>query len=183
MYPIAHSLTRLFFCFPKPCTFQTFKLSCFVLLIIFLTFLFASWSLQMIWLQILFPIFHTLFLQVLLATTWKVKLLTLHNIQLKTILFYKFFWRKQCVAWKPHNYNSVIWVIYHVKNNQPIDFTQNQIMCCIVCHYQIVGLEILALCTKNQKGLIAYHKSNGITVMKIHIEVEHNNLLKRHVEE
>jgi hypothetical protein len=86
------------------------------------------------------------------------------------------------VAWKSHNYNSITWAFYHVKNNQPIDFTQNQIMCCIVCHHQIVGHKILALRTKSWKRFIAYHKSNGITVMKIHIEVEHNNLLKRHVE-
>jgi hypothetical protein len=56
-------------------------------------------------------------------------------------------------------------------------------MCCIVCHHQIVNVEILALRIKSWKALIAYHKSNGITIMKIHIEVEHNNLLNRHVEE
>ncbi len=87
------------------------------------------------------------------------------------------------MAWKPHNYNSITWAIYHVKNNQPIDFTQNQIMCCIVCHYQLVGLKILTIRTRSQKGLIGYHKCNGISVMNIHIEVEHNNKLKRYVEE
>jgi len=56
-----------------------------------------------------------------------------------------------------------------MNNNQPIDFTQNQIMQSIVCHHQIVNLEILALHTRSQKGFIAYHKSNGITVMKKHI--------------
>ncbi len=64
------------------------------------------------------------------------------------------------------------------KHNQPIDLTQNQIMHCIVYHHQIVGPKILALHISTQKGLIAYHKSNGITTMKKHIEVEHNKLLK-----
>jgi hypothetical protein len=56
-------------------------------------------------------------------------------------------------------------------------------MCCIACHHQTSGPKILTLCTINKNGLIASHKSNGINVMKIHIEVEHNNLLKRYVEE
>jgi hypothetical protein len=30
-----------------------------------------------------------------------------------------------------------------------------------------------------QKGLIVYHKSNGITTMKKHLELEHNTLIKK----
>jgi hypothetical protein len=56
-------------------------------------------------------------------------------------------------------------------------------MCCIVCHYQTVGPKILTIRIRSQKGFIGYHKSNGISVMNIHIEVEHDNLLKRYVEE
>jgi hypothetical protein len=30
-----------------------------------------------------------------------------------------------------------------------------------------------------QKGHIVYHKSNGITTMKKHVELEHNTLIKK----
>jgi len=86
--------------------------------------------------------------------------------------------KRQCVVWKPHSCNSITWTSYQVNNNQPIDLTQNQTMCFIVYHHQIVGPKILALHIRTQKVLIAYHKSNGITIMKKHIEVEHNNFLK-----
>jgi len=49
----------------------------------------------------------------------------------------------------------------------------------IVCHNNVVGFEILALHTKLWKGLIAYHKSNGIITMKKHVELEHNTLIKK----
>jgi len=51
-------------------------------------------------------------------------------------------------------------------------------MWCIICHSNVVGLEIFALCTKLRKGLIVYHKSNGITSMKKHVDLEDNTLIK-----
>ncbi len=66
---------------------------------------------------------------------------------------------KQFATWKPHNHNLVAWTFYQMNNNQHIDLTQNQIMHCIICHHQIVGLEILALLIITQEGFIAYHKS------------------------
>jgi hypothetical protein len=89
---------------------------------------------------------------------------------------------KQCATWKPHNHNLVTWVFYQINNNQHIDFTQNQIMHCIICHQQIIGPKIVAINITSRKRFIAYHKSNAITAMKKHIEMEHNNLLKRYVE-
>jgi hypothetical protein len=50
-------------------------------------------------------------------------------------------------------------------------------MQCIICHNNVVGLEILALRTRLWKGHIAYHKSNGITSMKKHVKLEHNTLI------
>jgi hypothetical protein len=70
-----------------------------------------------------------------------------------------------------------------MNNTQPIDLTQNQIMHSIFCHHQTIILEVLALHTRSRKWLTTCHKSNGIIAMKKHIEVEHNNLLKRYVEE
>lgn len=37
--------------------------------------------------------------------------------------------------------------------------------------------------TKCRKGLIAYHKSNGITSMKKHVEGDHYAFMKRLVED
>jgi hypothetical protein len=51
-------------------------------------------------------------------------------------------------------------------------------MQCIVCHNNVVGLEILAMHIKLWKGFIVYHKSNGIIAMKKHVELEHNILIK-----
>jgi hypothetical protein len=38
--------------------------------------------------------------------------------------------------------------------------------------------EILAVHTRCRKGLMAYHKFNGITMMKKHVEFNHFTLLK-----
>jgi hypothetical protein len=50
---------------------------------------------------------------------------------------------------------------------------------CIICHSNVVGLEILALHAKSRKGFIAYHKLNGIKYMKKHVELEHITLIKK----
>ncbi len=50
-------------------------------------------------------------------------------------------------------------------------------------HSKIVGPKIIALHIKCCKGLIAYHKSNGIIATKIHVDMEHGVLLKKYVEE
>jgi hypothetical protein len=43
----------------------------------------------------------------------------------------------------------------------------------------LLVFEIFALHTKLRKGLIAYHKSNGIKTMKKHGKLEHNTLIKK----
>jgi hypothetical protein len=48
----------------------------------------------------------------------------------------------------------------------PMDWEHNQIMRCIICHNDYVGLEILAMQTRCRKGLIAYHESNDIIAIK-----------------
>jgi hypothetical protein len=52
-------------------------------------------------------------------------------------------------------------------------------MQCIICHSNVVGPKILALHSRLRKGLIAYHKSNGIKSMKKHVELEHITLIKK----
>ncbi len=55
--------------------------------------------------------------------------------------------------------------------------------CSIICHNDTTIPKILAMDTRYKKGLIAYHKSNGITTMKKHIELEHYVLLKKLLED
>jgi len=86
---------------------------------------------------------------------------------------------KQHVTWKLYNHNLPTWAYFEVNNNQPIDLSQNQIMRCIVCHNNGIGPKIFALHTRLRKGLITYHKSNAITIMKKHVELEHNTLIKK----
>ncbi len=64
-------------------------------------------------------------------------------------------------------------------NNQPIDVSHNQIMQCIVCHSNVVGPEILTLRTRLRKDVIVYHKSNGKTTMKKHVELKDNTLIMK----
>jgi hypothetical protein len=56
-------------------------------------------------------------------------------------------------------------------------------MRCIVYHNDVAPPKILAMCTKCRKGLIAYHKFNGITTMKKHVDFDHFILLKKLLEE
>jgi hypothetical protein len=53
----------------------------------------------------------------------------------------------------------------------------------ITYHNDITFLEILAMHTKCGSGLIVYHKNNGITTMKKHVEFNHSTLLKILLEE
>jgi hypothetical protein len=64
-----------------------------------------------------------------------------------------------------------------------MDLDHNKIMICAICHHDFIGPEILAMRTRCKKKLIAYHKSNGITTMKKHIEANHFALMKKLVED
>ncbi len=59
----------------------------------------------------------------------------------------------------------------------------NQIMKCIICHNDFIGLKILTMFTKCRKGIITYHKINGITTMKKHVDVDCYAFMKRLVED
>jgi len=65
-----------------------------------------------------------------------------------------------------------------VNDNQPKDLLKNQIMKCIICHSDTTPPKIMAMCTRCKKGFIAYHKFNGATTMKKHVESNHFSLLK-----
>jgi hypothetical protein len=53
---------------------------------------------------------------------------------------------------------------------------------CIINHNHMSSLEILALCIRCCKGLIAYHKVNGIIAVKEHVEFLHKTLLTKYLE-
>jgi hypothetical protein len=50
-------------------------------------------------------------------------------------------------------------------------------MQCIICHNDIMGLEFFSLHIRLRKYFIVYHKSNGITTMKKHVEIEQKTLI------
>jgi hypothetical protein len=84
--------------------------------------------------------------------------------------------------------NHIITIYLHglflkVNNNQLVDLSRNQIMRCIIYHNDIVPPKILAMHTRCKKGLIAYHKFNGITTMKKHVDFDHFILLKQFLED
>jgi hypothetical protein len=56
-------------------------------------------------------------------------------------------------------------------------------MRCIICHSDSIGFEILAMCRRYRKGLIAYQKCNEITSMKKHVEDDHSAFMKTLVED
>jgi hypothetical protein len=87
--------------------------------------------------------------------------------------------RQQRLLWKPHSPTSLTWAFLKVNNNQLVDLDHNQIMGCIFCHVDFVDLEILAMHTRCRKGFITYHKTNGITTMKKHVDADHFALMRK----
>jgi hypothetical protein len=85
-------------------------------------------------------------------------------------------WRS---AWKLHYHNLITRAFFKVNDNQSINLSKNQITRCIICHIEITFLEILAMRIRCRKGLIAYHKFNGIITMKKHVEYDHSTLLQK----
>jgi len=85
---------------------------------------------------------------------------------------------KQKLFWKPHYSTSFTWAFFKVNNNELMDLDYNQIMRYIICHNDFVGPKILIMCTKCKKRLISYDKTNGIIVMRKHVDVNHYALLK-----
>ncbi len=56
-------------------------------------------------------------------------------------------------------------------------------MKCILCRVYFVDLEILVMHTRCRKGLITYHKTNGITTMEKHVDAYHFTLMRKLVED
>jgi hypothetical protein len=86
---------------------------------------------------------------------------------------------KQRFMWKPQYCTSFTWAFCKVNNNQSMDLEHNLIMKCIICHNDYVDIKILTMHTKFRKGLIACHKTNGITTMNKCVEVDHFAFVKK----
>jgi hypothetical protein len=53
----------------------------------------------------------------------------------------------------------------------------------IICYNNVINMYILALRIKCCKGLIVYHKVNGLTTMKNDIDVKHKAIYVKHSKE
>jgi hypothetical protein len=93
--------------------------------------------------------------------------------------------------WRGHNINALCWSFYCVNDNKKIDNKCHQLMRCFFCYPKLI--ETCNKKTKSRKGLISYYKTNGITCLKNHVDVNHvvlynkfenvvNNFLKGNVE-
>jgi hypothetical protein len=82
--------------------------------------------------------------------------------------------KQQQKFWKPHQRSSIIWAFLKMNNNKLVCLEYSQVMHCIVCHN---WLQDFSLTHKMCKGLIVYHKANGISTMKKHVEQKYVNLL------
>jgi hypothetical protein len=56
-------------------------------------------------------------------------------------------------------------------------------MRCIIYHNETTPPKILAIRTRCRKGLITYHKFNGITTMKKYVESYHSTLVEKLLED
>jgi hypothetical protein len=63
--------------------------------------------------------------------------------------------------WKPHGKTSLCWGLYCVNDNVIVDIENAQIVCCILCHKNLVTATNPR--TQARKGLISYYKTNRIT--------------------
>jgi len=81
---------------------------------------------------------------------------------------------------KPYGINAICWAFYVVNDNTQIDGKVLQVMRCMICHNEYVPFIAK---TKLKKRIISYFKSNGITTLKKHVDVEHTLLTKKFEEE
>jgi hypothetical protein len=86
----------------------------------------------------------------------------------------------QRLFWKLEERNVICWAFYVVNHNKLVDGKIPQVMRCHSCYKTHV---LYNPRTKLRKGLISYYKTNGISTLKKHVDVEHNLLAKKLNEE
>ncbi len=96
----------------------------------------------------------------------------------------------QRLFWKVEGRDAICWAFYVINDNKLMDGKIPQVMKYHLCSKTLV---LYNLRTKLRKGLISYYKTNGISTLKKHADVEHsllaktlgeevNNLMKTQVE-
>ncbi len=86
----------------------------------------------------------------------------------------------QVLLWKPHNNTSICLSFFVVNDNLPINIENPQMLWCIVYIFQHAYGNILNQSNSIiRKGLIKYSKTNGITIMKTHIDNVHLHLFAK----
>lgn len=86
----------------------------------------------------------------------------------------------QVLLWKLHNNTSICLNFFVINDNLLINLENPQMLWCIVYISQHASSNILNQSNSNiKKGLIKYSKTNGITLMKTHIDNGHPHLLAK----
>ncbi len=86
----------------------------------------------------------------------------------------------QVLLWKLHNNTSICLSFFVVNDNLPTNIENPQMLRCIVYIFQHASSNILNQSNSIiRKGLIQYSKTNGITIMKTHIDNVHLHLLAK----
>jgi len=66
---------------------------------------------------------------------------------------------------------------YCVNDNSKVNLDVLQMMCCLLCHPQLVVF--VNLRKQLGKGLITYYKTSGITCLQKHLDANHSTIYKR----
>jgi hypothetical protein len=87
----------------------------------------------------------------------------------------------QSKIWKPHGKTLLCWVFYYVNDNTNVDIENPQIMHCIFCHNNPINVTNPR--TQFKRGIISYYKTNGITFLEKHVNVDQVPIAKIFEEE
>jgi hypothetical protein len=80
--------------------------------------------------------------------------------------------------WKKFSYSGFFFCI---NDESKVDVEIPQIMHYMLCYEKLISFAILKWRARLRKGLVSYFKSNGIIVLKKHVDANHN-LIARNFE-
>jgi hypothetical protein len=81
----------------------------------------------------------------------------------------------QRLFWKLEGRDAICWAFYSINDNKLVDGKILQVMKYHLCSKTLV---LYDLRTKLRKGLIPCYKTNGISTLKKHADIEHSLLAK-----
>ncbi len=83
---------------------------------------------------------------------------------------------QQIIHQKPYGRNFICWSSYCVNCGSKVDVNVLQLMFFMVCYNSLMSF--LYQRTRLKKGLVFYFKSNGIIVLKKHVDANHGLIVK-----